>query len=293
MNPVINTMLSRYTIRSQEDANRALREVLQEVCLLGIWRAKLFEKLAFYGGTALRILYGLDRFSEDLDFSLLKPDSDFRWDRFAKTIEMELSTYGFEVDLQEKKKSFSTAVKSAFLKTNTLIGLLNVGVPASLTRGLHPDTVLRIKIEVDTDPVIGFRTKNYILRDPVSVSINTIVLSDLFASKMHAALFRAWKNRTKGRDWYDVVWYIRRGVPVSLTHFKQCLKKNASINSPDKLTSDSLKEMLHERIDNFDLDSALVDIRNFINHPEILDSWNREFFHSWIKQLTVEEEHST
>lgn len=286
-------MLSRYTIQSPEDANRALREVLQEVCLLGIWRAKLFEKLAFYGGTALRILYGLDRFSEDLDFSLLEPDPDFKWDRFAKTIELELSTYGFEVDLQEKKKSFSSAVQSAFLKTNTLTAMLHVGVPSSLTRGLHPDTNLRIKIKVDTDPVVGFRTQNYTLRDPVTVFINTIVLPDLFASKMHAALFRAWKNRTKGRDWYDVVWYIRRDVPVSLTHFKQCLQKNKSVDSPSEITSDSLKQMLHERIDNFDLDSALVDIRNFVNHPEILDTWNRDFFHSWVDQVKIEEDGKT
>ena len=293
MNPVINTMLSRYTIRSQDDANRALREILQEVCLLGIWRAKLFEKLAFYGGTALRILYGLDRFSEDLDFSLLEPDPNFRWDRFAKTIEMELSTYGFEVNLTEKKKSFSTAVQSAFLKTNTMTAMLQVGVPASLTRGLHPDTTLRIKIEVDTDPVVGFRTQSHTLRDPVSVSINTIVMPDLFASKMHAALFRAWKNRTKGRDWYDVYWYVRREVPISLTHFKHCLKKNETVDSPSEITANQLKEMIHERIDNLDIDSALVDIRNFIHYPEILDSWNKDFFHSWVDQIKIEEEIKT
>ncbi|MFT4551813.1 MAG: putative nucleotidyltransferase component of viral defense system [Chlamydiales bacterium] len=292
MNEAIELMLKKYEVSTREHAEKAVREILQEVVLLGVWRAKLFEQMAFYGGTALRILYGLNRYSEDIDFTLLKKNPEFKWAPFASTIENELKAYGFDFELQQKKKSFTTEVQSAFLKTNTLKALLEVGVPQNLYHGLHPDTILKIKIEVDTDPVVGFRTTEQMLKSPLPVPIKTIELPDLFASKMHAALFRAWKNRTKGRDWYDVVWYIRNDVPINLKHFEACMKQNQTVPSDNSLTGQSLKELINKRIDSLDIESAKSDVAFFIPDHEqaLLDTWNKEYFSTWIDKLKIEEE---
>ena len=289
MNNAIQSMLEKYQISSREDAEKALREVLQEIVLVGIWRAKLFEHMAFYGGTALRILYSLDRFSEDIDFCLLKPNPDFKWTPFADTIKAELQGFGFDFDLNQKKKSFSTDVQSAFLKTNTVRALLEVGMPKNLFHGLHPETSLKIKIEVDTNPVLGFRTTQQMLNNPLPIPITTIVKPDLFASKMHAALFRAWKNRTKGRDWYDVIWYIRNNIPISLKHFEDCMRQNKSLGISEPLTVSRFKEIIYQRIDSLNIEDAKNDVRFFIKHKEILDAWSKDYFCLWIDKLKVEE----
>jgi predicted nucleotidyltransferase component of viral defense system len=119
MNEIIQGMLKKYAPRSPMEHERALCEILQEIALVGLWRGKFFEQAAFYGGTALRILYGLDRFSEDLDFTLLHPNAHFTWSHYAKSLVEELQAYGFNVELIEKKKSIESAIKSAFLKTKT------------------------------------------------------------------------------------------------------------------------------------------------------------------------------
>jgi len=289
MKSVITTMLSKYDIHSKEDADKALREILQEVVLVGIWRAKLFEHMAFYGGTALRILYGLDRFSEDIDFSLLKPTPEFRWAPFASTIEDELKSFGFDFELSQRKKTFKSEVQSAFLKTNTIKALLQVGIPKDLIPGTHPSSLLKIKIEVDTNPVMGFKTTQMMLANPLPIPITTIVISDLFASKMHAALFRSWKNRVKGRDWYDVVWYIRNGHPINLRHFEACLKQNQSIDISEPLTPNSLRSIILEKIQTLDIVAVQDDIRYFIRDKDLLNAWSQEYLSSWIAKLQIVE----
>jgi len=126
MNEAIVRMLDRYQCRSVEDYVRALREILQEVALLGLWRSKFFEKAAFCGGTALRILYGLDRFSEDLDFSLLKPMPDFDLSRYVGALDREVRSLGFEASVTRRDKTAQSQIQSAFLKANTLKHLLTI-----------------------------------------------------------------------------------------------------------------------------------------------------------------------
>lgn len=287
MNESIELMLKKYDLSSRHAAEKAIREILQEIVLLGVWRAKLFEKMAFYGGTALRILHGLNRFSEDIDFTLLEKNPHFKWTPFANTIESELAAYGFTFQLEQKKKSFTSELQSAFLKTNTLKALLEVGIPKELFYGLHPDSVLKIKIEVDTDPTLGFRTKEQMLKNPLPVFVKTLELADLFASKMHAALFRAWKNRTKGRDWYDVFWYIRNDIPLNLKYFQTHLERNKNFKVKDE---QSLKQIIKERINELDIESAKSDIKFFIQDKEkaIIDSWNKDYFYACIDKLQIE-----
>ena len=206
MNEALAQMLAAYTCRSLEDHLRALREILQQIALLGLWRSKFFEKAAFYGGTALRILYGLDRYSEDLDFSLLAPMSKFDLSIYSNALQKELSAFGFNVRLEPIRKTAVSPVQSAFLKADTLNQLLVIQTPEEIVKRIHRGQVLKIKLEVDTNPPPGFATHTRYVLQPIPFAVRAYVLSDLFAGKMHAIFCRRWKQRVKGRDWYDLVW---------------------------------------------------------------------------------------
>ncbi|MFH1830554.1 MAG: nucleotidyl transferase AbiEii/AbiGii toxin family protein, partial [Pseudomonadota bacterium] len=202
MHEAIVRMLSRYPSRSTEDTVRALREILQEVALLGLWRSKFFEKAAFYGGTALRIFHGLDRFSEDLDFSLLKPMPSFDLGSYGDALQTEVRAFGFDIKVTSKKKIKESAVQSAFMKADTLKHLLIIKPLMKNIAAVPRNQKIKIKIEVDTDPPPGFETETQFALQPISFSVRTYALPDLFAGKMHAILCRRWKSRVKGRDWY-------------------------------------------------------------------------------------------
>lgn len=280
MNNAIKQMLEKYECRSLQEHEQALREILQEIALVGLWRGKFFEHAAFYGGTALRVLYGLDRFSEDLDFTLLTPNPDWTWQPFGDAIKNELSSFGFDVSFVEKKKKTQTAVKSAFLKTPTVQELLKIGVHSELLKGVHPDTLIRIKVEIDTNPTLRYSYEQKFLSQPVAVSIKCVNEECLFAGKLHAAFFRAWKGRVKGRDWYDLVWFIRKKTTLNLTLFSK-------LNGQEKLLShaDFLK-IAKERIDHLDVPSAIEDIIHFVRDQEaVRRTWSREFFQYWINNI--------
>ncbi|HED12598.1 MAG TPA: nucleotidyl transferase AbiEii/AbiGii toxin family protein [Gammaproteobacteria bacterium] len=188
MHEAVARMVSKYECRSAEDYTHALREIMQEIALLGLWRSKFFEKAAFYGGTALRILYGLDRFSEDLDFSLLSPMHDFDIDRYSSALERELCAFGFDVRVEKRNQVVASPVKSAFLKTSTFNALLIISTDESIAREVPRGQVLKIKLEVDTDPPPGFSTESGFLLQPIPFAVRSYALPDLFASKMHAVL---------------------------------------------------------------------------------------------------------
>jgi len=197
MNPAIEQMLERYVCQTRDDYVRALREILQQIALLGLWRGKFFEHAAFYGGTALRVLYGLDRYSEDLDFSLLKPSTAFSLGAYGDALRRELASFGFEVSFESRKRNSQSAIESAFLKANTLQQLIIVKAAATVMRPQHAGEVLKIKLEVDTDPPGGFETESRAVLLPVPFAVRAYSLPDLFAGKMHALLCRRWKTRTR------------------------------------------------------------------------------------------------
>jgi predicted nucleotidyltransferase component of viral defense system len=260
MNDAIRRMLQRYQIKERHEAERAIKEILQEIALLGLWRGKLFEHAAFYGGTALRILYGLDRFSEDLDFTLLDSKRPFSWDRFESSVVSELSSFGFEVSFKEKSKQAETPIKSAFLKTNTLHASMQVGVRNLFHNAQHPDALIRIKIEVDTAPVQAFEVESVYMREPLPVSIRVLKESSLFAGKLHAALYRAWKQRVKGRDWYDLVWFLRRGILLNARYFEAYMHNSGNFAAEGTLTVEKIKQLLTDRLESIDLEAAKEDV---------------------------------
>lgn len=285
MNEIVQSMLQKYSPKSPMEHDRALREILQEIALVGLWRGKFFEHAAFYGGTALRILYGLDRFSEDLDFTLLRSDSHFEWTRYAKSVVDEFHAYGFEVEMIEKKKSFDSSVKFAFLKANTMESLLKIGALERSLKGVHPETLLRIKVEIDTDPIPGLTVHNQFIKAPIPVSIASVVESDLFACKLHAALYRAWKQRVKGRDWYDVVWFIRRDTPLNLTYLSKCMQNNNELGQGEILTASRLEEIFATRLKTLNLDEAKADVRIFLRDATQLSEWSQDFFLYWFSKI--------
>ena len=278
MREAIAEMFKRYSCTSQEDGRNALKEILQEIALLGLWRAKFFEKAAFYGGTALRILYKLDRFSEDLDFSLLQADDKFSLASYEHALKTELLSFGFDVAIQEKLKTNASPVFSAFLKTNTLKHLIEIGVPKSILKGIHREEKLQIKIEVDRDPPLSLRTVQHYLLLPTPFYITTFSEPELFAGKMHALLCRNWKGRVKGRDWYDFVWFVSRNIPVHLEHLEARMHQTGHLALKQRLTHELLQSLLKEKIAQVDLDLVKQDILPFLRDPQKLSLWSKPFF---------------
>jgi len=278
MRELVAQMFAKYDCQRVEDATRALREILQELALLGLWRAKFFEKAVFYGGTALRILYGLDRFSEGLDFSLLRPMPDFSLERYSQALERELAAFGFEVRVEQKGKAVATAVQSAFMKADTANELLVIQAGEPIRRQIPAGQVTRIKIEVDTDPPPGFATENKFLLQPIPFSVRSYRLPDLFAGKMHAVLCRRWKNRVKGRDWYDLIWYCAHHPELHLAHLEQRMRQSGHWSGTASFGPDSFHELLAGSIGRLDVDQARGEVLPFVRNPEALAVWSREFF---------------
>ncbi len=278
MHDAIERMLAKYDIRSVDDTLRALREILQEIALLGLWRARFFEHAAFYGGTALRILHGIDRFSEGLDFSLLKPNSEFSLVRFTSALEEEIRAFGFNLRVEAVRKSAKSAVQSAFLKANTRNQLLVIETDARMARMIPPGQVLKIKIEVDTDPPPGFLTTTRYLLQPIPFAVRCYTLPSLFAGKLHGLLFRRWKNRVKGRDWYDLVWYAAHHPELNLPHLEQRMRQTGDWKGTAPLTGEGVGELIHAAIDRVDPDQARRDVAPFVKDPQALAVWSRDFF---------------
>jgi len=285
MDDAIHTMLSRYQCTSAHDYENALKEIIQEIALLGLWRAKFFEKAAFYGGTALRILYGLDRFSEDLDFSLLKPDKDFQLNPYLSALSKELSSLGFNVTVDSKIKSIKTAIQSAFIKAGTKELFLKIKAPDSIQNIIHNMNLIKIKIEIDIDPPGNFETEAKLLLQPIPFMINTYQMPDLFAGKLHAILCRTWKTRVKGRDWYDLVWYISQGTSVRIHHLQKRLEQTGHWDPKKTMDLPQLKIMLNNKIDQVNFADAKKDVMPFLKNASVIEIWSQDFFKMLIMKI--------
>jgi predicted nucleotidyltransferase component of viral defense system len=287
MDTVISTMLSQYNCQTDADYENALKQIIQQIVLLGLWRAKFFEHAAFYGGTALRILYQLDRFSEDLDFSLLKVDPEFSLHPYHAAIEEELSSFGFKVEIVAKIKTAASAIESAFLKANTKEHLLKIAAPKEIQQRYHQHAQLKVKIEIDTKPPLNFNTETKSLLQPIPFWVKSYVLPDLFAGKISALLCRQWKNRVKGRDWYDFLWFIQRNTPLNLSHLETRLRAFGYYTNEMPLTKNTLIEMLKETIARVDINLAKQDIVKFIKHSNRLDGWSADIFLTALEELRI------
>ena len=285
MQQVLAQMLSKYQIRDIGDKKNAIKEIVQEVVLCGLSRGGFFKDAAFYGGTALRIFYGLDRFSEDLDFSLVSQNPDFDLTKYFSYIENETKSLGLNFIVKEKAKSFDSNVKSAFLKGNTKEHILTFYEEANDTNIINKDELISIKFEVDINPPMGatFETKFSLLPSPYQVRLYD--MPSLFAGKIHACLCRNWKSRVKGRDFYDYVFFLAMGAKVNLVNLKAKLVQSKFIAEDYDLTIENLKTLLNERFSNMDFAQAKEDVLPFVKDKSKLDLWSKEFFIEITKQL--------
>ncbi len=286
MNEIIANWIKKYSCKSRDDYKNALQEIIQELTLEGLARAKFFERAAFYGGTCLRILYQLDRFSEDLDFSLLHPDPHFQLEPYLKSIEKHIQSYGFDISISKKDKTNTNAIISAFLKANTLENFIRIGLSPMERKTIHVRENIKIKLEIDLDPPLGFSTEMVEMHFPTLYYVKSFSLPDLFAGKMSALLARNWKGRTKGRDWYDLIWYVARKTPLHLLHLEARLKQIKFIDIQDTLTPELFRKLFMERVERLDVESAKSDVIHFIRRPEILTIWSKSYFIDLFSKIT-------
>jgi predicted nucleotidyltransferase component of viral defense system len=273
--------IAEYKPQNEEETIAAMREIMQEIALAALSRTDFYKKAAFYGGTAIRIFYGLDRYSEDMDFSLLKPEPDFSLAPYFTAIVNEFASLGMNVSIREKHKTAKTQVESAFLKSETLWQEL-ILEDVVKQFGISSNRTIKIKIEIDRIPPTGFTTEEKLLIRPFSFYVKCFNLQSLFAGKLHALLFRKWKSRVKGRDWYDLEWYIRKNVPLNIPHFLERAKETSDWKE-DLISETQILALLHEKIENVSIDKVKEDVIRFIASPQKLDIWSKEYF----KQLVV------
>ena len=282
MNTVIEEMLKSYQVNNIYARKNAMKEIMQEIVLCGLSRAGFFKEAAFYGGTALRIFYGLDRFSEDLDFSLEQINLDFDLCSYFPVLEKEVKAFGLNVEIQEKEKTKDSNIRSAFLKGNTKEHLLLFYADERLVGTVDKNEVVKIKFEVDTNPP-AFATYEHKYRLlPVPYEIRLYDMPSLFAGKIHAVICRGWQSRIKGRDLYDYIFYLSKAVTVNQKHLRARLIDSGYISENQECTLEEIKTMLKNRFDSIDFLQARKDVEPFIRDTSVLDIWSSDFF----KQIT-------
>lgn len=283
MQTILTQMLEQYQTKTLTEKKNAIKEVVQEIALCGLSRANFFKHVAFYGGTALRIFYGLDRFSEDLDFSLISPNPDFDLKPYFKGLETELASVGLKFSIEEKIKSVDSDIKSAFLKGNTKEHIVSIYGLQDIN--INPSEIIKIKFEVDTNPpaFASFENKYRLLPSPYQVKLYD--MPSLFAGKVHAVICRTWKNRVKGRDLYDYIFYLSHRSKINLPHLKARLVDSGVLKDDDTFTIETLRTMLNERFEAIDYERAKQDVLPFITDANKLDLWSKEFFIDISKNL--------
>ena len=277
MNSVLQNMLSKYEIKNTTDETNAMKEIIQEIVICGLSRGGFFKEAAFYGGTALRIFYGLNRFSEDLDFALLEPNKEFDLSKYFSFIEKEVQAYGLNLTITAKEKNKDSNILSAFLKGDTKEHIL-MFFPKENIENTSSLKSIKIKFEVDVNPPAG---ANYEFKYKLLPSPHQVRLYDeasLFAGKIHAILCRNWGYRTKGRDLYDYIFYLSKDIKVNLNLLKEKLIDSNAINRDDEFNIDILKEMLNKKFKEINFTDAKEDVITFIEDKDSLSLWNAEFF---------------
>ncbi len=288
MNDAIKIMLKQYgSIKDQEDQNNALKEIIQHIALLGLQRAKFFDKAAFYGGTALRMLYGLDRFSEDMDFCLENMEPSFSFKPYLETVSSELSQFGFDAQVEEKRCGDDVAVNSAFVKQNTLKAMLLIGKKANR---IHNNQLLKVKLEVDKNNPRGAKFCKKLISLPTPFMIRTLTEPSLFAGKLHAIIARSYINRVKGRDYYDLLFYAARKTKVNIQYLEAKLINSKHLSGKTKLTKDKLQTLLIDKFKDVDFNKAKEDVSPFIKAEQrkYIQDWDCDLFSALCDDLQIE-----
>ena len=269
---IYEQMVAAYAQKHVTATHNIEQEVMQHIALAGLHRGGFFQHAAFYGGTCLRLFHNLPRYSEDMDFSLIEKRNDIHIENYFPSIIEEFRLAGHEVSIIKKEKKNFGRVESAFLKDNTEAYDIKFKTKKNV----------KVKIELDTNPPLQFNTEQLLLQQPYSFLTRCFTLPDLYAGKMHALVYRAWKNRVKGRDWYDFEWYVRWNVPLNFTHLQERIREfNGKEVSKDTFLSD-----LHERLSTTNIEQVKADVMPFVDNPHELDIWANEYFLQLADRIT-------
>ena len=285
---IIQQMINKYNPITLEDKKNAIKEVLQEVVLAGLSKTDFFTHAAFYGGTALRIFYGMDRFSEDLDFSLLVADDTFDINKYSKPISNIVNSLGLNFEVSKKDKLNDSNIDSAFIKGNIRETLITIYPDSVDSNQIINNEKIIIKFEVDVNPPKYADTEVKYRLLPFPYQVRVYDQKSLFAGKIHAVIARSWKNRVKGRDLYDYIYYLSLDTKVNLKHLEARLKQTKTIEEEINLTRELLIEILEKRFEHIDFEMAKSDIRPFIKDQSTLDIWSSDFFKSISKNIEVD-----
>lgn len=269
---IFDEMVAAYNPQNAEQRLNAQHQVMQQIVLAGLHKGGFFEHAAFYGGTCLRIFHGLPRFSEDMDFSLIEKNPNIHLENYFQAIQDVFALTGKEVVITKKEKVNFGRVESAFLKENT----------SAYDIAFRTEKTIKVKIELDTNPPLLFNTEQKLLMKPYSLMVRCFTLPDLFAGKMHALVYRNWKTRIKGRDWYDFEWYIRNNVPLNYTHLQERIREF----SGQDVSKDEFMQLLRERISTADINQVKQDVLPFVDRPSDLDIWSNEYFGLLANKIT-------
>lgn len=277
---IIQQRLASYNTTNSLQEEQAVKEIIQEIALYALWRAGFFEVAAFQGGTSLRILHKLPRFSEDLDFMLKVPDPDFAWSVYLKDLLNCFEEYGLKSEALLRDR-MDQRIKKAVIKDNSISNQLKL----SFYQG-HADQKINIKLEIDVMPPAGSGYEYSYLDFPTDYEVCHQDLASNFALKIHALLCRPF---LKGRDWYDFNWYIKQGVSPNLLHLRNALVQWGPWQGQNALNVDSvwLKETLQKKIESIDWKAVAVDVERFLKPAEqkSLELWSARFFSQKLLQL--------
>jgi predicted nucleotidyltransferase component of viral defense system len=270
---VLSDRVRQYQPASALDQEHALQEIIQQHLLLSLSRSGFFTRALFHGGTCLRIFYRMARFSEDLDFLLRRPDQSFEWLPYIKRIQRDCEAEGIRFEAVDKSKA-DNAVKKVFRKTDSVGTLIILDLP--YTRNAR--SKLRIKLEIDTNPPEGSTFETHFLTFPGPAAVTTQDLSSGFATKAHALLCRGY---TKGRDWYDFLWYVDRKTKPNFALLQNALAQMGPWSDRTlSVTPSWFVDRMREHIRQLDWDAVREDVRRFLpeRDQEGLNLWSAEFF---------------
>ena len=261
---IFDEMVAAYNPQNVTQMTNAQHQVMQQIVLAGLQKGGFFEHAAFYGGTCLRIFHGLPRFSEDMDFTLVEKNPAIHLENYFHPIREVFALTGKDVVITKKEKLHFGRVESAFLKEDT----------TAYEIAFQTEKTIKVKIELDTNPPLLFDTEQKLMMQPYSVMIRCLTLPDLFAGKMHALVFRNWKTRIKGRDWYDFEWYIRHNIPLHFAHLQERIREF----NGQEVTQEEFMHLLRDRLANANINQVKEDVLPFVNNPSELDIWSNEYF---------------
>lgn len=287
LHPAISAMIKSYqVIKSSKDEHNMLKEIIQKICLLGLYREDFFANASFYGGTALRIIYGLERFSEDLDFCLDHPDPAFRWIHYKKSVENELKLYGFDSEFEPKKDDSESTIGSAFVKQSTLKGLIVIESASKASK----HELIKVRLELDKSNPSGSTTEFKMITQPEPFQIKTLDQASLFAGKMHAIIARQYSNRVKGRDYFDLLFYVSRRTKLNLKYLANKLKDSGHLESAATFTEQTMRELYLDKIMAVNFKQAVSDVSPYLGPTQIesLRNWNASFFAGLSDHIQVE-----